>query len=71
MSLQRKTFSEGELIRVPAPSKPCVLKSGGPVMDALSQEGNRVLCEWTDDQGKIGRAVFPVDCLYSLVPFSE
>ncbi len=66
MLLNRAVFSEDDLIRVPLPKNPVIIKSGGPIMEVLSIEGNQVLCEWQHD-GKIARGVFSKVILYRLV----
>lgn len=68
MILQRGTFPADALELVPEPRRPVVLKSGGPVMELESVEGEDALCSWTGDDGRLGRAVIPVVCLYACAP---
>ena len=71
MSLNRDTFSEVDLIKVPRPTRPVVLVSGGPIMELESEENGKGLCSWRDDDGKLGRAVFPLACLYECRDMGE
>jgi uncharacterized protein YodC (DUF2158 family) len=68
--LRRGTFNASDLARLPAPVRPVMLKSGGPIMEAESSEADQVLCRWMDDD-KVARAVFGRCQLYSLVPYLE
>jgi uncharacterized protein YodC (DUF2158 family) len=63
--MRRGTFHALELVLVPRPRNPVVHVSGGsPIMSMESTEDGMALCSWTDDEGKLNRAVFPVACLY-------
>jgi uncharacterized protein YodC (DUF2158 family) len=68
VSLHRKSFSLDDLVRIPPPEHPVVLKSGGTLMNLVSVEGDNALCEWYEDNGKLARAVFPLVCLYRCEP---
>lgn len=70
-SVNRDKFPADELVKVPAPNRPVVLKSGGPVMDLETIDGDNGLCSWFDDEGKISRAVFPLVCLYACIPVNN
>ena len=73
--IYRETFHESELVKVDE-SEFVVLASGGPLMDVLSVEDGKALCEWFDQDEtnpggkyKLNRGQFPVVCLRSLVPY--
>jgi hypothetical protein len=66
---RRSAFDVGELVKVPPPTRPVILKSGSPVMDVESVEGDQALCCWRENDGKLCRAVYDVACLYDCVQF--
>lgn len=63
-------FVAADLVKVPDPARPVVLKSGGPIMSILTVEGDRALCEWAGD-GETQRGLFPLACLYEVRPLRE
>jgi uncharacterized protein YodC (DUF2158 family) len=69
--LRRDAFPLDELVKVPAPKRPVVLKSGGPVMDLETVEGENALCSWYGADMKLARAVFPLACLYECKPLEQ
>lgn len=71
MYLNRGAFASSDLVKVPAPGRPVVLNSGGPVMDVEWVEGGTALCRWKDGDGKIARAVIPTACLMECRPMGE
>ena len=64
----RASFRPDELVRVPAPVRPCVLRSGGPVMELEAVEGESGVVSWDGPNGSRGRAIFPLACLYACAP---
>lgn len=66
--LRRESFPVGNLVRVPSPAAPVVLKSGGPVMNLLGVTDGIALCEWLTADDRLSRGTFPVPCLYRCVP---
>ncbi len=71
MEHQRGSFPTSDIIKVAPPKRPCVLNSGGPVMELLSISEGVALCEWRDDDGKIGRGRFSLNCLYLCTPMKD
>ena len=68
MELRRQTFPAEDLELAPEPKNPVVLKSGGPIMDLETVEGENGLCRWETEDSKIARATFPLACLYLCRP---
>lgn len=60
--LNSEIFQTKNLTRVEPPKNPCILKSGGPIMELLEIKEGLAYCEWED-----GYANFPVKCLYRLI----
>ena len=78
MSLRRENeLPVGDLILVPQPSRPVVLKSGGPVMEQeKTNPDGTVVCRWQrwDDGDMVTVnewASFTPACLYRCVPMTE
>lgn len=71
MELSRDSFAADELVVIPPPVRPVVLKSGGPVMEVLEVIDDQALCRWAGDDGRVGTAVFSTACLYACVPFQD
>lgn len=67
--IKRCVFDTDELVKVPEPSTPVVLKSGGPIMELESVEGGSAMCRWTGLDGKLCRVVLPLVCLYRCEKF--
>lgn len=63
---KQATFDAEDLVIIPPPKRPVMLKSGGAIMEVLEELDGEVLCEWDD-----GRVWYPRECLYSLVPFQS
>ena len=64
--LRSGNYDAADLVKIPPPTRPAMLKSGGPVMEVIRVDGDWAVCEWPD-----GRSTFRVACLYSLVPFQN
>jgi hypothetical protein len=62
------------LVKLPTPAYPVMLKSGSPPMNLICTEGGRALCEtlpeWTAS-GKRETVFLPVACLYACVPLAD
>lgn len=63
-----RLFKSHELVKIDT-SRQVIFASGGPIMEAVATEGNKVLCEWNHD-GVRERHLFPVTSLRRLVFFS-
>lgn len=66
---RKDSFHEDDLEKVPDLENPVILKSGGPIMEVLTEDEEACLCEWRGDSGKLWRKSYPRVCLYRLVPF--
>ena len=75
MTPKQGAFPATDLVAVPPAPNPVVLKSGGPVMDLVTVEGERALCRWTGwdvaSQSNVEhRRLFAVASLLRCVPLT-
>lgn len=52
-------------------SRSVVIASGGPIMDVVCVEGERMLCEWVDNDGEKQQCLFPIVVLRRMIPIFE
>jgi hypothetical protein len=72
--VNRDKFDVSDLVKIPQPQRPVVLKSGGIPASLMCVEGQNAMVEWLaewTESGKPERAVVPVVCLYACVPLGE
>jgi uncharacterized protein YodC (DUF2158 family) len=55
MKLNRETFADSDLTKLPEPVNPVLLKSGGPIMEAETEQEDSVLCAWKERNGRMRR----------------
>ena len=71
--LRSGSFNMSELVKVEPPKYPALLKSGGPIFDVLDiDDDGYAHCQWDrfiDGVKESVTEVFPIACLYKLVPF--
>jgi uncharacterized protein YodC (DUF2158 family) len=63
-NLERETFRADDLVPVPEPVNPVMLRSGGPIMEVVTEGPEGVLCKWPG-----GLEVFRPETLWRLTRY--